>query len=572
MILVIGIMPDTLLQELKDLLEGSKKPSNVIRSKKYLIDYINNKIKEDYPLMEKVFLLVNNLEQRPTCPCGNDLRFESVFSGYPTKFCGNRKCEFGNKSRLSKVKETNLKKYGVEFPFQNKDFQEKKQKTFDLKYGGNPVYLDSVRNKISKTNMERYGSDVIAKSPVIRSKILDSFAKKYGEGITTPFAAEQVQTFVKETNLKKYGVEFPLQSEVVRNKIKENNTTKWGHPNPTYIGKNKESLKILLDSQMFRDHYSDIKSIPKMAELFGLDKTTLYKYAGLYGLQIHRLSKYEVEISEFLDRLNVNYVKHDRSILGNREIDFLIPEYNLGIEFHGLFWHSEINGKTKEYHLDKYKRSKEKGIHLIQIWENEWLGKRNIIERYILNLLGRNKSSIGARSVFITEAKSSVVNQFLEKTHIQGRTTQISKGYGAYYRGQLVGVITFFNKKGIWELTRFSTSENVPGLFSKMLKKFVEEYNPEYIQTFSDNRWFKGDVYSKSGWQKKEDYPPVYFYTDYKAVWHRFNMRKDKIKQKYSLDVRGKTEKQLVEELGLDKIWDAGKIKWVLNLDTCKQI
>lgn len=97
-------MPDTLLQELKDLLEGSKKPSNVIRTKKYLIERINSEIKEDYPLMEKVFLIVNGLKQRPTCPCGNDLRFESVFSGYPAKFCGNRKCEFEINPGSAKLK------------------------------------------------------------------------------------------------------------------------------------------------------------------------------------------------------------------------------------------------------------------------------------------------------------------------------------------------------------------------------------------------------------------------------------------------------------------------------------
>jgi hypothetical protein len=33
--------------------------------------------------------------------------------------------------------------------------------------------------------------------------------------------------------------------------------------------------------------------------------------------------------------------RNNRSILGGKEIDLLLPEHNIGIEYNGLFWHSE---------------------------------------------------------------------------------------------------------------------------------------------------------------------------------------------------------------------------------------
>lgn len=60
------------------------------------------------------------------------------------------------------------------------------------------------------------------------------------------------------------------------------------------------------------------------------------------------------------------------SILGNRELDFYLPEFNLAIEANGDYWHSEKFGRDEAYHQDKTDRCAEKGITLIHIWESEW--------------------------------------------------------------------------------------------------------------------------------------------------------------------------------------------------------
>ena len=65
-------------------------------------------------------------------------------------------------------------------------------------------------------------------------------------------------------------------------------------------------------------------------------------------------------------------VENDRSILEGKEIDILIPSYSLGIEYDGLYFHSEKDGKGPEYHYNKTLQCRTKGIQLIHIFSDEW--------------------------------------------------------------------------------------------------------------------------------------------------------------------------------------------------------
>jgi len=82
------------------------------------------------------------------------------------------------------------------------------------------------------------------------------------------------------------------------------------------------------------------------------------------------ISTYEIEIKNFLKSKNIEYEINDRKILKGKEIDIYIPEYNLAIEFNGLYWHSEIY-KDKNYHLNKTEECLKNNIQLIHIFEDE---------------------------------------------------------------------------------------------------------------------------------------------------------------------------------------------------------
>ena len=78
------------------------------------------------------------------------------------------------------------------------------------------------------------------------------------------------------------------------------------------------------------------------------------------------ISRGEIEIYEFLcDKIGIDKVfLHNRNILGNgREIDIYIPDLKFGIEYNGLIWHSEENGKVKGYHLEKTEICNKNGVY-----------------------------------------------------------------------------------------------------------------------------------------------------------------------------------------------------------------
>jgi predicted acetyltransferase len=96
----------------------------------------------------------------------------------------------------------------------------------------------------------------------------------------------------------------------------------------------------------------------------------------------------------------------------------------------------------------------------------------------------------------------------------------------------------------------------VHGIWSKLLKQFINEHNPKSIVSFSDNRLFSGKVYEKMGFKFDGEVKPDYYWTINHKRFHKSKMRKPKGCKK--------TETELRTEQGYSKIWDLGKKRWVL--------
>jgi hypothetical protein len=64
---------------------------------------------------------------------------------------------------------------------------------------------------------------------------------------------------------------------------------------------------------------------------------------------------------------------------------------------------------------------KEKGIHLIQIFEDEWILKKEIVKSIIKNSLGIIEQKIYGRKTIIKEIiNNEEVKDFININHIQG--------------------------------------------------------------------------------------------------------------------------------------------------------
>lgn len=75
-----------------------------------------------------------------------------------------------------------------------------------------------------------------------------------------------------------------------------------------------------------------------------------------------------------------------RYVLGGREIDIYIPEIKVGIEFNGLYWHSDNINKGLS-HRDKKNLAVACNVHLIHIYEDEWTHRKQAVKNKLINIL-----------------------------------------------------------------------------------------------------------------------------------------------------------------------------------------
>jgi hypothetical protein len=285
----------------------------------------------------------------------------------------------------------------------------------------------------------------------------------------------------------------------------------------------------------------------------------------------NNVSKGELEISSFLSKY-VEVETSDRSILEGAELDLLIPEYNLAIEFNGLYWHSD-KFKDKNYHLHKTKRCNKKGIRLVQIFEDEWRDKKELVKSRLLSFLGKSNLRIFARNTKIKEVPTKEAMGFLQKNHIQGKVGAKVK-LGLYKDEKLVALMTFGKERlnlggsrseSKYELLRFCTEQgtSVVGGASKILAYFIKVYKPSSIISYADLRWSEGDVYAKLGFERIHESSPNYFYTRGSIRENRFKFRKSElVKAGYE---KSKSESQIMKELGYYRVYDCGTIKYAIE-------
>lgn len=284
-------------------------------------------------------------------------------------------------------------------------------------------------------------------------------------------------------------------------------------------------------------------------------------------------SQAEIEIYEYVTSLCPDAISSCRTALGSsgKEIDIFIPSLNIGIEFNGMYWHSEIVNlnnslhKQRDYH--KHQLACKHGIQLITIYDEEYRNSKNIVLSRLSNILGKTPQRIYARKCTILQITSETANTFLKQHHLQGSGRSNAR-YGLFYNNELVSVMTF-SKDNIsrkikdWELNRFCTIKDttVVGGAARLLNRFMKEYSPDKLISYSDNRWSSGNVYKQLGFKFSHVTPPNYWYfkpNEYKR-YHRYNLRKtDK-------DDCNLTEWENRISEGWNRIWDCGNTKWILE-------
>lgn len=304
--------------------------------------------------------------------------------------------------------------------------------------------------------------------------------------------------------------------------------------------------------------------------------------AGALHARIHRLgwsvdeavstgsvrgsSRLERQMADYIGSLGVNVETNVGGLIAHKELDAFCPDQQVAFEFNGLYWHSEAH-RSRTYHYEKWKECKDAGITLIQVWEDEWLEHGDAVRSMIAHKLGvgGGRRVYARKTVVDLAVPSGEAAGFLDRHHIQGHVGS-SVRIGLRDGGDLVALGCFAASSDTpWTMTRFATSVSVPGGFSRVLKAFRRSHDGQ-IKTFADLCVSDGGLYERNGFVMTHLLPPDYSYVVGPTRAHKFNFRKERFERDPDLAfLPDLPERELARLNGLWRVWDAGKIRYVVG-------
>jgi len=440
----------------------------------------------------------------------------------------------------------------------------------DLNYGSN-IKINcqcDVCGTIKKHPYRRYlkssknSGFYACSSKCAKEKTKKTFINKYG--VDHHFQTKETKDKIKSTWKEKYGVEHYSHSS---NYINKKNDIIKKRKNTIYVKyKEKEKLISIDDDNIIKYCYDHDGEYSIDKKLYHNRVQSKIETCTVCFPFKENVSIKEIELFNFISKNTNNKILQNYKI-DNNEIDVFIPELNLGFEFNGLYWHSELH-RSNDYHLNKTKYMLNKGIKLIHIWEDDWDQKKEIVKSRIINLLGGNTNKIYARKCVINEVESKIYKKFLQVNHIQGSVNSRIK-IGLYYNGVLVSVMGFGslrrslgykNKENHYEMLRFCNKLNtsVVGGASKLFNHFIDKWGPKSIISYADRSWSNGELYHMLGFTLVNNTKPNYYYLINKKRVNRYNYRKDRL-VKEGFDAN-KTEKEIMLERKLYRLYDSGSL------------
>ena len=268
----------------------------------------------------------------------------------------------------------------------------------------------------------------------------------------------------------------------------------------------------------------------------------------------------EIEIFEYVKSLGFDdAVSGDRNIIKPKEIDITLKQSNFGIEYNGLYWHSEVVDSTKKGDmLWKTKECKKNDLKLMHIFSDEWEYKKDICKSMIKNRLGIC-DKVWARKCIIKEIGKKDFDNFMNCNHISG-TVNSSIKLGLFYNNEITSVIGFRKPRqkkwsGYYEISRFATKLDtvVVGGLSKFISYYRRNFK-ESLMTYADRRFGEGLGYEKVGFKYYGETGVDYWYTDGRHRYGRFIIKAE----------AGKSEREKSLEMNLYKVWGCGSNIWTL--------
>lgn len=399
--------------------------------------------------------------------------------------------------------------------------------------------------------------------------------EKYG--VPRASMTESSKAKLLETNLERFGCVSSAQHQSVKDKALKTNLKRYGHVSTevgNIINLEQYNNKDFIINTFIKD---GAFSLYEFMEYFNCSQVAAHNTLNRLGIDYSKFKSkgntgIERKIEAFLIENNINFVSKFRDGL---ELDFFLPDFNIGIECDGLYYHSYGTfsfGRDKKYfkdrHLIKQRLFKENhNINVLFIWENEINDsvKFDIWCSMLKHKILKSSIKIYARNTKIKLVSNIVKKTFLKENHIQGNT--VSKYvYGLYHNEELIALMSFAqsdkNPNYEFELKRFCVKigYSVIGGASKLLKYFEKTIKPKSLITYLNKRWsFESNFYETLGFNYLNFSIPAKFIVDGNKVFNRLQFQKHKLSNisNFKFDQTITADQNIINN-GYRLIWDCG--------------
>lgn len=272
---------------------------------------------------------------------------------------------------------------GKDNPFSRPEVKAKLRETMNERYGApNPQQVPEIRARTDETSRGRYGG-VLRGSPELKARIAETNLARYG--CVEPSSNPEVVERIRQTNLARYGVEWTNQDPEVRRKQLETMTARYG---AHYFASEEGKREI---RAVFKERYG--VEFPGAIEGHWDKAIATFRknHEGLvHPLQLAQPDKGPNKVEALLLGLSPDLIYTGNQVywrflprLGrNKNPDFLVPGpdpenprsgITKVVEVFGDFWHSRMmTGKAPfDHEQELLEAYAEVGLRCLIVWEGE---------------------------------------------------------------------------------------------------------------------------------------------------------------------------------------------------------
>jgi hypothetical protein len=518
----------------------------------------------DLPFKEQVYHYKHDIKENLICKnpnCNNPTHFRNSTLGY-FDYCSKGCISTDPNIKQVKVNKS-LATYGTNTPLQSPIVKAKGYKTNMKKYGKkialqNPI----IKQKMITNNQLKYGKDWPAQTDAfIKNRVekfmvnVDTWHENYEKtmfelyGGTNPMLIPELKEKILKTNNEKYGCDFPLQNKELHNM---GVNTRMHNLKIFKLNNISNLLDIDIDNRIYTfkcdcgcDHTFEID--------YDLHKQRNYHNYKLctvcYPTNFNNVSQPEKELLNHIREFYyTGEILENKKIIKPYELDVYIPEFKIAFEFDGLYYHSD-KMLDNNYHVMKSNMCDDINIFVYHVFEDEWKYKKEIVKSNVLRLIDKSINNIEISDVTIMIIEDiNIINDFIFENNICNIFfTENFICYGTYYNDELINIILFDVDNDTYELITYCEKINfnfIDGL-SYLVNYLVEHNNVNTIYHTLNRVYYNYKDYILAGFGIIDQIEPDYHF-----------VRSDKKLSKYYVNDKVDTSK-------LKKIYDAGSFKMI---------